>query len=213
MWPRDDVLSSLLATASKQHTPIAPSPLNPTLCESDLILGRHIYQLRKTARPQVTRRPPEISPRLRFLKRKAYFEYQAHPEAHCRHHHHSIRAGCGDGTAVVLVAEGEERCIRSAADCEGGEQEDDGNSEYTPAAFIVESGSLFHVVQYGCAQRHGLAADVEKQTRLGVPRPSPRWQSPQRVQFVLVLCLMSACLTFLTVVSLSMLRADRDHPV
>lgn len=204
MWPRDEILSSLLAAASKQHTPIAPSPLNPTLCESDLILGRHIYQLRKTARPQVTRRPPEISPRLRFLKRKAYFEYQAHAEAHHHHRHHK-RAAAG----VVVV---EEKRCRQGDSAEVEEEEDDGDDEYTPAAFIVESGSLLHVVQFDCARRHGLAADVEKQ--IGGVQRLPRWQSPrQRVQFFLILCLMSACLTLLTVVSLSMLKADRYHPV
>lgn len=205
MWPHDEILSSLLAAASKQYTPIAPSPLNPTLCESDLILGRHIYQLRKTARPQVTRRPPEISPRLRFLKRKAYFEYQAHTQAH--HNHQQKRAA--DGTGVVVIEEGGERCSSSAAECEAGREEQD--DEYTPAAFIVESGSLLHVVRFDCARRHGLTADVEKQLGAMHP-PLPRWQR-QRMQFFLVLCLMSACLTLLMVVSLSLLKADRYHPV
>ncbi|CAN8102991.1 unnamed protein product [Discula destructiva] len=197
MWPRDEILCALLAAASKQHTPIAPSPLNPTLCESDIILGRHIYQLRKT-RP-VTRRPPEISPTLRFLKRKAYFEYQAHAAAHKR---------AGGGDTVVIEAEVVDECEESAdvADCCG----EEGAEERMPAALIVESGSLLHVVQFDYARRR-LIADIEKQ--MTARRPLPRWKSrQQRLQFFLVLCLMSACLTILTVFSLGALKTTRYLP-
>lgn len=197
MWPRDEILRSILAAASKQHTPIAPSPLNPTQCESDIILGRHIYELRKT-RP-TTRRGPEISPTLRFLKRKAYFEYQ---QAHRAQRKVAAHATLGKGLVDLMDSADVADCC---AEEEGGD-EHEGN-ERMPAAFIVESGSLLHVVQFDYARRT-LAADIEKQ--MMAHRPLPRWQTPrQRLQVFLILCLMSACLTMVTVFSLGALRTDR----
>lgn len=191
MWAHDEILSALLAAASK-HTPIAPSPLNPTQRESDVIRGQHFYQLRKT-RP-ITRRPPEISPTLRFLKRKAYFEYQAHKRS----------------TVVVLadVSRGSESDV---TDVEKAEQEEE-EEESIPAAIIVDSGSLLHVLQLDYVRRHGVFdTDIEKQ--MVSQRPLSRWQSPrQRLQFFVSLCLMSACLTVLTVLSLGALKTDRYFP-
>lgn len=198
MSPRDEILRSLLATAAKQHTPIAPSPLNPKQCASDIILGRHINQLRKTR--TVTRRPPEISPTLRFLKRKAYFEYQAHK-----------RAGDGGsrGGGTVLV----ETDVGSAdvTDCCEDDAEDE--EESMPAALIVESGSLLHVVQFDYARQSLAAAAADMEKGLVARRPPPRWQSPrQRLRFFLVLCFVSTCLTMLTVFSLGALKTDRYLP-
>ncbi|KAJ4389700.1 hypothetical protein N0V93_007172 [Gnomoniopsis smithogilvyi] len=196
MWPRDEILRSLLAAASKQHTPIAPSPLNPTLCESDIILGRHIYQLRKT-RP-VTRRPPEISPTLRFLKRKAYFEYQAH-EAH--RNAHKIAKECSLQRREGYTGTEPDLDENSAdlTDC--------AESENMPATFIVESGPLIQIVHFDYT-RQGVAVDMEKQ---GVAHHTlPRWESRrQRLKLFIALFLMSACLTLLTVFSLGVLKRDR----
>lgn len=199
IWPRDEILRSLLAAASKQHTPIAPSPLNPTLCESDIILGRHIYQLRKT-RP-IARRPPEISPTLRFLKRKAYFEYQAH-EAHRNAHkiaqQYSLQRKETDAVAELDV----DKISADMTDCADGED--------MPATFIVESGPLIQIVQFEYP-RHGVTFDIEKQRESH--RTLSRWQSPRhRLQFYLILFLMSACLTLLTVFSLAVLKTDRYLP-
>lgn len=196
MWPRDEILRSLLAAASKQHTPIAPSPLNPTLCESDIILGRHIYQLRKT-RP-VTRRPPEISPTLRFLKRKAYFEYQAHEaERNSRKiaQQYTLRRE-ENNTEVEEDLDGNSPDV---ADCADG--------EHMPATFIVESGPLIQIVHFDYP-RHGTAVDLEKQ-RVS-HRPLPRWHgSRQRLKLFVILFFMSVFLTLLTVMSVSALKTDR----
>lgn len=196
MWPRDEILRSLLAAASKQHTPIAPSPLNPTLCESDIILGRHIYQLRKT-RP-VTRRPPEISPTLRFLKRKAYFEYQAHE---AQRNARKI--------AQQYSLQREEPHTATRTDLEGNSTDvaDCADGENMPATFIVESGPLIQIVHFDYPRR-SVAVDVEKQSVSH--RPLPRWQnSRQRLNLFLVLSFMSVCLTLLTVMGVSALKNDR----
>lgn len=196
MWPTDEIPHSLLDVTSKPHKPhkpIAPSPLNPTLCESDIIRGRHFYQLRKT-RP-VTRRAPEISPTLRFLKRKAYFEYQAHA-AH-RNAHKIVRAYSLQGEECNAVTEPD--LDENSADVTDGEN--------MPATFIVESGPLIQIVHFDYP-RHGAAVDIEKQVLSH--RPLPRWQTPrQRLKLFLLLFLMSACLTLLTVFALSTLRQDR----
>ncbi|KAJ4415178.1 hypothetical protein N0V82_007479 [Gnomoniopsis sp. IMI 355080] len=199
MWPRDEILRSLLAAASKQHTPIAPSPLNPTSCESDIILGRHIYQLRKT-RP-VTRRPPEISPTLRFLKKKAYFEYQAH-EAH--------RNARKIAQEYSLQCKGHNAGNEPDVDENSADLTDCADSEHMPATFIVESGPLIQIVHFDYP-RQSAAVDIEKQ---GVThRPHPRWQSSrQRLKLFIILFLMSACLTLLTVFSLGALKRDRYFP-
>lgn len=84
------------------------------------------------------------------------------------------------------------------------------DGEDIPATFIVESGPLVHIVQFDYPP-HGVTVDIEKQGL--AHRTLPRWQSPQqRLQFFLILFLMSAGFTLLMVISLGMLRTKRYFP-
>lgn len=82
------------------------------------------------------------------------------------------------------------------------------------AAFIVESGPLIQIVRLEYISLGGAeAGDVEKHANggeSGGSRLTRRrgYRYRQRMQCFLILCLISACLTFLTVVGLDALRMD-----
>lgn len=74
--------------------------------------------------------------------------------------------------------------------------------------FIMDSGPMIQIVHLVDYARNDRAADIEKQAQADfhLLRSSPG--SLQRFEFFLVVALMSACLTFLTVSVLSALRMD-----
>lgn len=84
----------------------------------------------------------------------------------------------------------------------------DYDEEPLPAAFIVESGPLIQIVRFDC-HLHQPIRDPEKQLQTD-PSLFQRWQgSQQRLQLFFVMCLMSACFTFLTIVVLDSFRRGR----
>lgn len=187
--PRDDIIMALLAATSKQYTPIVPSPLNPATCEKDAQMSRHAHRLRK-ARP-VTRKAPEISPTLRLLRRKAFIAHQ-----HARTTRCSPAVQQERDKTIVPDSWGASTDVTQGARFE----------EVMPA-FIVDSGPcpVIQVVHWDYV-RHDMAADTEKQTEAACSLLHPSRGPRQRFQFFLVLALMSACFTFLTVFGLDALR-------
>lgn len=187
--PRDDIILALLAATSKQYTPIVPSPLNPTLCKKDAQMGRHAHRLRKT-RP-VARKPPEISPTLRLLRRKAFIAHQ-----------HARTTGC-------LPPAQQERDRTGAAELWGASSTvtEGARVEEVMPTFIVESGPcpLIQVVHWDYV-RHEVVGEMEKQTEPAFSLLHPTRGPRQRFQFFFILTLVSACFTFLTVFGLDALR-------
>lgn len=170
-----------------QYQSLAPSPLNPTLCESEIQMGRHIYRLRK-ARP-VTRKMPEISPTLRLLRRKAAIaKLQYERTLECSY-------PLQNGVAAIVPG-----CYEASSDVTEGER-----AEEPLPTFIVESGPMVQVVHLEYV-RQDMAADIEKQAEVDLRLLRPSHGLRQRLQFLLVLSLMSACFTFLTVFGLDALR-------
>lgn len=178
----EDLISALLL---RQYAPLAPSPLNP-----DTTRGRSSHRTRKTA-PTV-RKPPEVSPTLRLLRRKAAIAYKRSTEQ-----------------PLPLIS-GARNAFIVADDCETSADVTDGvgpidEDDCLPAAFIVESGPLIQIVHLEC-HRHNGTDDPEKQLRPDRPL-FQRWQgSRQRVQFFFFMCLLSSCLTFFSVIALESLR-------
>lgn len=178
----EELISVLLL---RQYAPIAPSPLNP-----DTTRGRSLYRT-KRATPTV-RKPPEISPTLRLLRRKAAIAYKRTTEQ-------SLPLINGARNAFIVT----DACETSADVTDGMGMVDE--EESLPAAFIVESGPLIQIVHLGCHRHHG-TGDPEKQVRPGRSL-FQRWQgSRQRLQLFFIMCLMSSCLTFFSVVVLESLR-------
>lgn len=181
----EDLLRAILL---RQYVPIAPSPLNP-----DTARGRSLHRARKLT--PTARKPPEISPTLRLLRRKAAIAYKRSTE-------HSLPSLplISQARNAFNVADDQEE---SADVTDGLEPTDD--EESLPATFIVESGPLIQIVHLGCHRSHSIE-DPEKQL---YPDRSlfQRWQgSRQRIQFYLVMCLMSSCLTFFSVFALELFR-------
>lgn len=180
----DDLICVLLL---RQYAPVAPSPLNP-----ETTRGRSLHRTKKAALK--VRKPPEVSPTLRLLRRKAAIAYR--------------RTTTQSPPTLPLINKARNAFIL-ADDCETSADVTDGmgtvdEEENLPAAFIVESGPLIQIVHFGC-HRHHSTGDPEKQ----LPTRSlfERWQgSRQRLQFLLVVCLMSSCLTFFSVVAFESLR-------
>lgn len=178
----EDLICALLL---RQYAPIAPSLLNP-----DNIRGRPLHRPRQTTSP--VKKPPEVSPTLRLLRRKAAIAYKRSTEK------------------PLPLIDGARNAFIVAKDCETSADVTDSmrtidEEEGLPAAFIVESGPLIQIVQLDC-HRHHSTEDPEKQLRLDRSL-FQRWQgSQQRLQLFLVMCLMSSCLTFFSVIAFESLR-------
>ncbi|KAF3767385.1 hypothetical protein M406DRAFT_328468 [Cryphonectria parasitica EP155] len=186
----ENIFAALLAAAAKQHIPIASSPLNPDLRESDLKFGRQIRRMRKP-RP-VTRKGPELSPGLWLLRRKAALAHQRTKQ--------SSPPLKEDNTVVIS-----ELC-EPLAYMEEGDITD--NLKDAMPAFVVESGPLTHIV-YAQYVQHDVTADLEKQAQgdLLLPEPSQGEKQRQRLRFFFILCVLSACATLFTVFVFEMLRS------
>lgn len=181
----EDLICALLL---RQYTPVAPSPLNP-----DTTRGRSLHSTKKST--PVVRKTPEISPTLRLLRRKAAIAYKRTTEQSLP----TLPLINGARNAII-VADACETSADVTDDVGTVDQEDN-----LPAAFIVESGPLIQIVHFEY-HRHLGTEDPEKQLR---PDRSlfERWQGPrQRIQFFFVVCLMSSCLTFFSVVAFESLR-------
>lgn len=190
--PSETILLTLLATASRQHIPITSSPLNPDLCESNLEFGRHVRRMRKP-RP-ATRKGPEISPGLWLLRRKAAL-------AHQRTKQSPSLPRAGD--PVILSDVCDRPTVVEETDIT------ESLSEAMPA-LIAESGPtpLVHIFQWEYVPDQG-TSDLEKQIEGGFPfsRPSQRQWQHLHPRFFLILCLLSACATFFTVLGFNMLTS------
>lgn len=207
--PRDDIIAALLTAASRQYTPIVPSPLNPTAPFSssaaavtseethggDVRLERRAgphYRPRRT-RPSV-RRPPEISPTLRLLRRKAASALQAHERT----------ATC---PSCLQQQQGSEvSAAPSHRGASGEAAESEGSGVFMPT-LIVESGpcSLIQIVRWDYVGRDGVS-DIEKQTGAGLPLFRPSQGTRHGLQLLIILISISACFTFFTVLGLDALR-------
>lgn len=186
--PRDDIILALLAAASNQYTPIVPSPLNPTLCEKDAQMGRHAHRLRKAR--SITKKPPEISPTLRLLRRKAFIAHQ-----------HARTTSCSSS-----AQQERDRTIIPDSWRASPDVMDGSRFEEAMPAVIVESGPcpLIQVVHWDYV-RNNTTADMEKQTEAALSLLHPSRGPRQRFQFFFILVLVSACSTFLTVFGLDVL--------
>lgn len=176
---------------SPKRTPryqsLAPSPLNPTLRESEIQMGRHIHSIRK-ARP-ITKKSPEVSPTLRLLRRKAAIAKLQYER--------TLECSLPLQDGVMTVAPD---CYEASSDVTEGARAQD-----IMPAFVVESGPLIQVVRMEYV-RQDMATDLEKQAGADLRLLRPSHGLRQRLQFLLVLSLMSACFTFLTVFGFDALR-------
>lgn len=178
----EDLICALLL---RQYAPIAPSPLNP-----DTTRGRSLHRTRKTTPP--IRKPPEVSPTLRLLRRKAAIAYKRSTEK-------PLPLVNGARNAFIVADD----CEASADVTDSMETVDE--EESLPATFIVESGPLIQIVHLEC-HRHHDTEDPEKQLRSDRSL-FQRWQgSRQRLQFFFVMCLMSSCFTFFSVIAFESFR-------
>lgn len=203
--PTDDIIAALLAAASRQYTPVVPSPLNPTAPSSaaapeenhdgDVRLGRRAaphYRPRRT-RPAV-RRPPEISPTLRLLRRKAASALQAHERT----------ATC---PSCLQQQQGSEvSAAPSHRGASGEAAESEGPGVLMPT-LIVESGpcSMIQIVRWDYVGRDSVS-DIEKQTEAGFLSFRPSQGTRHGLQLLIILISISACFTFFTVFGLDALR-------
>lgn len=202
--PRDDIIAALLAAASRRYTPTVPSPLNPMAPSSaaaaagnhdgDVRLGRRAgthYPPRRT-RP-AARRPPEISPTLRLLRRKAAYARQAHERT----------ATCPS----CLQQQGNEMTAAPGHRGVSGEAAKHESLGVFMPTLIVESGpcSVIQIVRWDYVERDGVS-DVEKQTEAGFPSFRQREGTRPGLQLLIILISISACFTFFTVLGLDALR-------
>lgn len=184
---REDLITALLAATSRQYTPIVPSPLNPKTCEDDIHKARHIHRLRK-ARP-ATRKPPEISPTLRLLRRKAFLANQR-------------VKGCAAPT------EGFARTLSPDFDGASAGVPRSGRAGAAMPVFIMDSGPMIQIVHLVDFARNDRAADIEKQAETDLHLRRYSRSSLQRIGIGLILGLMSTCFTFLMVFGLGILKMN-----
>lgn len=182
---RDDLISTLFAAASHRYTPTAPSPLNPR-SHAETKPRKHTVHPR---RPKSTRKKTAETPTEKLLRRKAAIAYQ-------RTTQHSPSPPPHKGTDVVATAR----------PCDSSEKEPSiafsAEEARPPTGF---TGNKPLVVEWW-EVRHGFLTDVERQsaTPLSGRRQGPA--SRQRLEILLMLVLLSACLTLLTVVGVDSLQ-------
>ncbi|PSR80173.1 hypothetical protein BD289DRAFT_485129 [Coniella lustricola] len=204
MGPSESILSALLAAAAKQHIPIASSPLNPGLCESDRKFGQSIRHMRRP-RP-VTRKSSDISPGLWLLRRKAAV-------AHHRTKYSSLFLEAANGNLVSNVrGPSTYENDKDYGDGDGGDQEEEGDiadvfGEGRPG-LVAESKPLTRIV-YAKYIQNDVVIDLEKQidNENALDHPSPEQQQRRRLRFFLVVSLLSACATLFSVFSFELLRS------
>lgn len=194
--PEDDLISTLIAAASHRYTPAAPSPLNPR-SSIETKFRKHAPHHR---RPRSSRRKPAETPTERLLRRKAALAYERTtrqspspsptpstpppPPPPRRKNGGTVVAArpCSSpekGPAVLFVANEARRA---------------GPTRDKPLA--VEWWEI----------RHRLLADVEGQSAAQLSGVRQRPASRQRLEILLMLVLLSACLTLLTVVGVDSLK-------
>lgn len=181
---RDDLIATLLAAAaSDRYTPSAPSPLNPKS-------NGEIRPKKNTARPRrlrPARKKPVETPTEKLLRRKAAIAYERSTKSSPPRKDHS----------TLLVAQIGEL------------------SEKTPSVTIatneasaVDSKGTGPLMVGVWKHRHDLANDVEVQSAAQLSVWRQRQACRQRLEILLMLILLSACLTLLTVVGLDSLRGQ-----
>lgn len=199
LCPKDDLIATLIAAASShRYTPAAPSPLNPRSSSSSGGGGgdgapkprRHAAARPRRARP--TRKKPVETPTERLLRRKAAIAYERTTT------HNSPPHGGDGGVGPTLVAAhlcdlSEKRPPAAVATRE------------VPSKWPKRAAGPIVVNMWQV--RHDLLNDVERQSAMHLAgirqQPAPR----QRLEILLMLVLLSACLTLLTVLGLDSLKS------
>lgn len=180
----DDLISTLMAAASHRYTPTAPSPLNPR-STVEMKPKRHATH---PGRSRSSRKRPAETPTEKLLRRKAAIAYQ-------RTTQHSPSPPRQDSDAVVTA--------RPCGPSEKGPSSTFSAKEARPPPGCTKNKP---VATEWWEIRHRFLADVEGQpaTPLSSHRQGPA--SRQRLEIFLMLVLLSACLTLLTIVGVDSLK-------
>ncbi|KUI62960.1 hypothetical protein VP1G_10079 [Cytospora mali] len=181
---KDDLISTLIAAASShRYTPTAPSPLNPT-SNDDTKPRKHAARPKRLrpARKKSTETPTE-----RLLRRKAAIAYE-------RTTNQRSTPSRKDGATVIVA--------RPRGPSEKGPSVTFAAKETTPMVPMRAGPPKVNWWEI----RHSFLSDVERQpaTQLSGLQQGPA--SRQRLEILLMLVLLSACLTLLTVVGLDSLK-------
>ncbi|ROW05118.1 hypothetical protein VSDG_00398 [Cytospora chrysosperma] len=196
LCPEDDLISTLIAAASHRYTPAAPSPLNPR-SSIEPKSRKHAPHHR---RPRSSRRKPAETPTERLLRRKAALAYERttrlSPSLSPTHSTPPPppppRRKNGGTVVAARPCSSPEK--GPAISCVANEARRAGQTRDKPLA--VEWWEI----------RHRLLADVEGQPAAQLSGVRQRPASRQRLEILLMLVLLSACLTLLTVVGVDSLK-------
>ncbi|ROW09462.1 hypothetical protein VMCG_02221 [Cytospora schulzeri] len=188
---KDDLISTLIAAAAAhRYAPTAPSPLNPR-SNVETKPRKHAAHPR---RPRSSRRRPAETPTEKLLRRKAALAYQQTTQHSPSPSPPPPPPPKDAGTAVA------------GWPCESSEK----GPSVTFAAREAQSTGFMRnkplVVEWWEVRHRFLLTDVEGQsaTQLSGFRQGPA--SRQRLEILLMLVLLSACLTLLTVVGVDSLK-------
>lgn len=179
----DDLIATLIAATSHRYTPAASSPLNPR-SSSDSKPRKHAAARPK--RPRPARKASSETPTERLLRRKAAIAYERTTK--------SSPTPRKDGSAVILTRLCEPPKKGPSATFAARE---------APPTKPKETGPL---VVSMWEVRHDLLTDVERQSAIRLSEPRHLAASRERLELPLMLVLLSACLTLLTVLGLDSLK-------